>query len=323
MIDGVSERRDLTKYAWLSIGAAIVTIALKTGAWAITGSVGLLSDAAESIVNLVAAVVALVALKVAARPANAKYTYGRAKAEYFSAAIEGMMIFLAAAVILVTSVERFVHPRPIDDVGLGLAISVVASVVNGVVAVVLIRAGERFRSLTLAADGRHLMTDVITSAGVVIGVLLVWLTGWDRLDAIVAFAVGVNIIVTGAKLVAESTEGLLDVTLPEAENRAIIEVLRRRTSDQVTFHGLQTRVAGHQRHASLHVLVPGDWTVQQGHDYLEELEDELRAAVHDLHVMTHLEPFDDPSSYRDRPIGEVRIHDDDHHDGRGAALGSE
>lgn len=303
------ERQDLTKYAWLSIAAAIVTIALKTGAWAVTGSVGLLSDAAESIVNLVAAVVALVALRVAGRPADAKFTYGRAKAEYFSAAIEGMMIFLAAAVILVTSVQRFVHPQPLEDVGIGLAISLVASLVNGAVALVLIRAGERHRSLTLTADGRHLMTDVVTSAGVVIGVVLVWLTGWDRLDAIVAFGVGINIIVTGSKLVAESAEGLLDVTLPEEENRRLVAVLRRRSTREITFHGLQTRVAGHQRFASVHVLVPGDWSVQRGHAYAEEVEAELCAAVPGLEVITHLEPLEDPSSYRDRPAGEVSIHE--------------
>ncbi|GAB3624525.1 cation diffusion facilitator family transporter [Mariniluteicoccus endophyticus] len=320
----VSERQDLSKYAWLSIAAAVLTISLKAGAWAVTGSVGLLSDAAESIVNLVAAVVALVALRVSARPADSKFTYGRAKAEYFSAAIEGMMIFVAAAVILVTSVERFVHPKPLEDVGLGLGISVVASLVNGGVALVLLRAGERHRSLTLTADGRHLMTDVVTSAGVVIGVLMVWLTGWDRLDAIVAFLVGINIIITGSQLVSESLEGLLDVTLPPEENAAIVGVLRRRTSQTINFHGLQTRQAGHQRYASVHVLVPAGWTVQQGHDYVEGLETELRQAVPDLEVLTHLEPLEDPRAYRDRPRGEVRIEDDPTPDRtRTHALGSE
>ncbi|NCD18289.1 MAG: cation transporter, partial [Actinobacteria bacterium] len=188
---------------------------MKTTAWMMTGSVGLLSDAAESVVNLVAGVVALIALKVAAAPASERYTYGRTKAEYFSAAIEGMMIFVAAAVILVSAVERFLNPRPLDNVGIGLVISIVASVVNGAVAIVLLRAGRRYRSLTLTADGHHLMTDVVTSVGVVVGVGLVWLTDWTRLDPIVAFAVGVNIIVTGIRLLLESMRGLLDVTLPE------------------------------------------------------------------------------------------------------------
>lgn len=302
----VSERAvDLTRFAWLSIAAAITTIALKTAAWALTGSVGLLSDAAESVVNLVAAVVALVALKVAASPASEKFPYGRTKAEYFSAAIEGLMILVAAVVILITSVERFLNPKPLEQLGIGLAISVVASIVNGLVALVLIRAGRRYRSLTLTADGKHLMTDLVTSVGVVIGVGLVWLTGWNRLDSIVAFAVGINIIVTGIKLLTESAAGLLDVTLPAEENKAIIDILDHRTDGEVAFHGLQTRVAGQNRFATLHVLVPCEWTVKQGHDYVEDLEAELRAAVPGLRILSHLEPGEDPASYDDNPTGRL------------------
>lgn len=303
----MSSGRDLTKFAWLSIAAAITTIALKTGAWLVTGSVGLLSDAAESLVNLVAAVIALAALKVSARPADEKFTFGRAKAEYFSAAIEGMMIFVAAAVILVASVQRFLHPQPLESVGMGLLISVAASLINAAVAIVLLRAGRKHRSLALTADGKHLMTDVVTSAGVLIGVGLVWLTGWDRLDPIVAFLVGVNIIITGAKLVSESTEGLLDVTLPEKENSAIVEFLQQRSSDRIKFHALQTRQAGHQRFASLHVLVPGEWSVKQGHDYIEDLVEQLNELMPDLTVITHLEPVEDPRSYQDIPVGHLHI----------------
>ncbi|OYN97651.1 cation-efflux pump [Enemella evansiae] len=303
----MSESRDLSRFAWLAIATAIVTITLKAGAWALTGSVGLLSDAAESVVNLVAAVVALVALKVAARPANPRYPFGRTKAEYLSAAVEGTMIFVAAGVICVTAVERFINPRPLENVGIGLLVSVVASVINGVVGMILIRAGRRHRSITLTADGKHLMTDVVTSAGVLIGVGLVWLTGWDRLDPIVAFAVGVNIIITGTRLITESMSGLLDAALPKAESEALIEVLRRRSSDEVAFHGLQTRVAGHQRFASVHVLVPGVWTVQRGHDFAEEIENELRATIPDLTVTTHLEPIEDPASWADIPVGEVPL----------------
>lgn len=296
---------NLQKFAWLSIFAAITTIALKTGAWVLTGSVGLLSDAAESVVNLVAAIVALVALRVAAAPANQKFPYGRAKAEYFSAAVEGLMIMVAAVVILVTSVERFLKPQPLESLGLGLAISVLASVVNGVVAMILLRAGRTHRSLTLTADGKHLMTDLVTSAGVVIGVALVWLTGWDRLDSIVAFAVGINIIITGLKLLTESAAGLLDATLPPEENEAIITILDRRTDGEVSFHGLMTRVAGQQRYATVHVLVPCEWTVKRGHDYIEELESELRTAVPGLQVLSHLEPDADPVSYDDNPTGRL------------------
>lgn len=295
----------LTRYAWLSIFAAIATIGLKSGAWAITGSVGLLSDAAESVVNLVAAVVALIALRVAASPASERFPYGRTKAEYFSAAIEGVMIMVAAGVILVTAVERFFRPRELENVGIGLLISIIASAINGAVAVVLIRVGRRRRSLALTADGKHLFTDVITSAGVVIGVALVWLTGWTRLDALVAFAVGVNIVITGIKLLSESAAGLLDVTLPEDENQKITSILNRRTSSTVAFHGLKTRVAGQQRYATLHVLVPCEWTIKQGHDYVEGLESELRAAVPGLMVLTHLEPVEDDASFHDQPTGRV------------------
>src|SRR3954449_6006717 len=188
----------LTRYAWLSIAAALVTIGLKTVAYLITGSVGLLSDAAESGVNLLAAIVALVALTVAERPADANHHYGHGKAEYFSAGAEGLMIFIAAAVILVTAVQRFLHPVALDSVGLGLAVSTLASVVNGAVAVVLLRAGRTYRSATLVADGRHLLTDVWTSAGVLVGVGLVALTGWERLDPIVAAAGGGEILVPRA-----------------------------------------------------------------------------------------------------------------------------
>ncbi|HIY24628.1 MAG TPA: cation diffusion facilitator family transporter, partial [Candidatus Brachybacterium merdigallinarum] len=306
------ERVDLRKFAWLSIAAAILTIALKTGAWAMTDSVGLLSDAAESTVNLVAAVVALIALTVAARPATERFLYGRAKAEYFSAAIEGLMIFAAAAVIMVTAVERFINPRPLENLGIGLLIVVIASLLNGGVALVLLRAGAEHNSITLRADGKHLMTDVVTSAGVLLGVGLVALTGWERLDALVAFAVGVNIVVTGIGLLRESLSGLLDKALPEEDHEIITEVLRRRTDGTITFHGLQTREAGQQKYMNVHVLVPDEWTVKRGHDYIEELEAELYDCLPDLTVLTHLEPISDPASYEDIPEQHVPIHGDDH-----------
>ena len=307
-----SPKTDLRKFAWLSIVAAILTIALKTGAWALTDSVGLLSDAAESTVNLVAAVVALIALTVAARPATERFLYGRAKAEYFSAAVEGLMIFVAAAVIMVTAVERFINPRPLENLGLGLVIVVIASLINGGVAVVLLRAGKAHNSITLRADGKHLMTDVITSAGVLLGVALVALTGWERLDPLIAFAVGVNIIVTGSGLLGESVSGLLDKALPDEDHEIITEVLRRRTDGTVTFHGLQTREAGQQKYMNVHVLVPDEWTVKRGHDYIEELEDELHGCLPDLTVLTHLEPISDPASYEDIPAQHGPIHGDDH-----------
>ena len=292
----------LTRFAWLSIGAAIATILLKGTAWWVTGSVGLLSDAAESLVNLVAAIVALVALRVAIKPPDRNHNYGHSKAEYFAAAVEGLMIFVAAAVILVASVQRFLEPQPLENVGLGLIVSVVASVLNGSVAWVLLRAGKKHRSITLTADGKHLLTDVWTSAGVVVGVLLVWLTGWDRLDPIVGFLVGLNILYTGWGLIRASTAGLMDVSLPAEDNVRIRAIIERFISDDITFHAFRTRESGHRRFMEMHLLVPGNWTVKRGHDLAEDITDALLKEYPDLRVSMHIEPKEDPRSYEDTGI---------------------
>jgi cation diffusion facilitator family transporter len=290
-------RENLTRFAWLSIAAAVCTIALKTGAYLVTGSVGLLSDAAESVVNLVAAFVALIALHVAAKPADAEHQFGHSKAEYFSAAVEGIMIFVAATFIIYSSVQRFLEPEPLEKVGLGLGISVVASALNGAVAFVLMRAGRKHNSITLTADGKHLLTDVWTSAGVVVGVLLVALTGWLRLDPIIAFLVGCNIIWTGWHLVRESVDGLMDAA-PSPECQAKIQaIIDAHTTEEVHFHGVRGRVSGHQNHVAMHVLVPGHWTVQRGHDVLEKVEDAFRREFEHIVIDTHLEPIEDPRSY--------------------------
>src|SRR3954454_6347589 len=217
---GVNQQR-LFRLLWLSIAAAVATISLKTVAWLLTGSVGLLSDAAESVVNLVAAIVALLALRWATKPADEDHAYGHAKAEYFSAGVEGALIFVAAISIAVAAVSRLIDPQAIDDVGVGLAVSAVASAINLAVGLVLLRAGRRHRSITLEADGRHLMTDVWTSAGVIIGVAAVAVTGWERLDPIVALLVAANIVITGVGLVRRSVGGLMDRALPEPELETI------------------------------------------------------------------------------------------------------
>ncbi|MFZ0324443.1 MAG: cation diffusion facilitator family transporter [Actinomycetes bacterium] len=302
-------RPSLTRYAWLSIAAALATITLKTVAFLITGSVGLLSDAAESVVNLVAAIVALVALRVAARPADDKHHYGHGKAEYFSAWIEGLMIFVAAGVILVSAVLRLLHPQPLESVGLGLAITTLATAINGAVGILLLRVGRRHRSITLEADGHHLLTDVWTSAGVIVAVGLVALTGWIRLDPIVAIVVALNILVTGSRLVMRSTSGLMDQALPQQDHDLILATLDRFRSDDVQFHALQTRESGRHRFVSVHVLVPGAWTVQQGHDLLEELEDAVCAALPDAEVHTHLEPLEDARAYKDAHLGLSIAHE--------------
>lgn len=300
-------RTHLERYAWLSIAAALATITMKTGAWWVTGSVGLLADAAESIVNLVAAVAALVALRVAARAADDNHHFGHSKAEYFSAAIEGAMIFVAASFIIWQSIGRLLDPQPVERAGVGLAISVVASVVNGAVAWVLLRAGRRHRSITLRADGQHLLTDVWTSVGVVVGVLLVVLTGLDWLDPVVALLVGANIIWTGWRLVSESGRGLMDEALDPQVNARIANALARHRTDEVDIHGLRTRGAGHLSFADMHVLVPGAWSVRRAHDTVEEIEHALAEEFDDLTVTIHIEPREDPRAYDDFGDYEVPI----------------
>ena len=292
-------RVDLTKFAWLSIAAALVTIGLKTAAWLITGSVGLLSDAAESVVNLVAAVVALFALRVAARPADKNHHFGHSKAEYFSSAIEGVMIFVAAVVIVAFAVERLIFPRPLEEIGVGLLITVGASVINGGVALVLLGAGAKYNSITPRADGHHLMTDVITSAGVVVGIGLVWITGWNWLDPVVALLVGINILWTGWRLVSESASGLMDESLPKEENARLRGILAEHETEEIKFHAFRTRISGARAFMEFHMLVPGAWSVQRGHDAMEDLIDLIQEEFSELRVIGHLEPIEDPRSYED------------------------
>jgi cation diffusion facilitator family transporter len=293
------DRRRLTRFAWLSVIAAVVTIALKLAAYLLTASVGLLSDALESLVNLAGALMALAMLIVAARPPDEDHAYGHGKAEYFSSVLEGTLILVAAVSIGVAAVRRLLEPRPLEQIGLGLGISVVASVVNLAVAVVLLRAGRRHRSITLEANARHLLTDVWTSAGVVAGVGAVALTGWQRLDPVVALLVAGNVVRTGLGIVRRSVAGLMDTALPEGEVRALREVLARHAESGAQFHALRTRQAGARRFVSVHVLVPGEWTVARGHQLLERIEADLRAALENVSVLTHLEPLDDPSSWAD------------------------
>ena len=296
-------RPDLTKYAWLAIGTAVLTVLLKGSAWAITGSVGLLSDAAESMVNLVAAIVALVSLTIAARPADDNHHFGHSKAEYFSAALEGIMVFVAAASIIYLGIERLLNPRPLESLGVGLAISMVAAVLNGVVGRILIGVGTRHRSITLRADGRHLMTDVYTSVGVVIGLGLAWLTGWHWMDPVVAILVGVNILVTGYRLISESTAGLMDVSLSPEDNARIQAILDAHTEkDRIEFHAVRTRESGARQFMEMHMLVPGEWSVQRGHDVMEDLVDEIVAQFPAMRVTGHLEPIADPRSYEDMTL---------------------
>jgi cation diffusion facilitator family transporter len=292
-------KANLTRFAWLSIGAAVLTIVLKATAYWLTGSVGLLSDALEALVNLVAAIMALSMLTVAARPADEIHAFGYSKAEYFSSGLEGALILLAAATIAWTALPRLFTPKPLEQLGVGLTVSVIASAANFGVARILLNAGKEYRSITLEADAHHLMADVWTSAGVVLGVGVVVLTGWLRLDPLIALIVAVNILRTGWQLLSRSIRGLLDAALPAAEQEAIKQVLNRYESQGIQHHALRTRQAGTRSFISLHVLVPGNWTVQRGHDLLEHLERDIRAAVPGAQLFTHLEPQGDPAAWED------------------------
>lgn len=292
----------LTRYAWLSIAAAIATILLKGIAWWLTGSVGLLSDAIESFVNLAGALMALWMLTLAALPADDEHAYGYGKAEYFSSAFEGFLILLAALSIGYAAIARLSNPQPLEEVGVGLAVSVLAALINFATARILMQVGKAHDSITLEADAHHLLTDVWTSAGVIGGVGLVWLSGWLWLDPMIALLVASNILWTAWHLIRRSFAGLLDASLPTAKLRQIETLLATHRQQGLAFHALRTRQSGSRSFVSLHVLVPGDWTVQQGHDCVERIEDEIRRFLPHAHVTTHLEPLEDPVSMIDQGL---------------------
>ena len=296
------DRSTLTRYAWLSLAAGIGTLALKGFAYWLTGSVGLLSDAIESVVNLMAAIFALVILTIAARPPDEDHPYGHSKAEYFASGVEGTLIILAAISIGVTAGPRLIHPRPLEEAGLGLIICALASLVNLGVSITLLRAGKKHNSITLEADARHLLTDVWTSAGVIAGVGAVTLTGWLILDPIVAFAVSINIIWSGYRLMQRSVMGLMDTSLPQHELAQVEKALAKYREQGVQFHALRTQRAGARRFVSVHVLVPDSWTVRHGHELLELIEADVRGLLSDATVFTHLEPIADPVSLADQGL---------------------
>jgi cation diffusion facilitator family transporter len=295
-------RRSPRAYIALSIAAAIATMALKFTAYFLTGSMGLFSDAAESCVNLTAAVFALWALTIAARPPDFEHTFGHSKAEYFSSALEGLLVLIAAFSIGLAAVPRLLHPQPIAQVEIGLLLSIVAAVINGLVAWTLLKAGRRLRSITLRADAHHLLTDVWTSIGVVVGLLLVKVTGWQLLDPMMAIAVAANIAWVGIQLLKETINGLMDSAISLKEQSMIQEVLGYYQNRGIAFHALRTRVAGARNFVSFHVLVPGEWTVQQGHDLCDEIERKIMHTIARTHVTTHLEPIDDPISWNDESL---------------------
>jgi cation diffusion facilitator family transporter len=293
------DRSSLTRFAWLSIGAALTTIAMKSVAYWLTGSVSLLSDAVESLVNLAGALMALTMLTIAARPPDDDHAFGHSKAEYFASSVEGLLILGAAIAIAYTAVDRLLNPRPLEQMSVGLMISTGASVVNFVVARILMKAGKKYDSITLEADGKHLMTDVWTSVGVIGGLIVVAISGWTLLDPIMALLVAVNIVWTGFDLVRRSVNGLMDSALPEAEQKIIAEVMGKYRAKQVDFHALRTRQAASRHFLTVHMLVPGQWTVHDAHHIAEDFEGDIRAVLGDAIIHTHLEPIDDEISMKD------------------------
>ena len=296
----MKSRASLTRFAWLSIAAALATITLKAGAYYLTGSVGLLSDAIESFVNLAGAIMALVMLTIAARPADEDHVYGHTKAEYFASITEGILILGAALGIGTTAIQRLIHPKDIEQLGLGLLVSVVASLINFGVSRVLLKAGKQRNSISLEADAHHLMTDVWTSIGVIGGVAVAGFTGWDILDPIVAILVAANIIWTGIQLVRRSVAGLMDEALPLPEQELIEQVMTKYRERGVNFHALRTRQAAARQFISVHLLVPGEWTVHDAHHIAEDFENDVRSALGGvITVFTHLEPAEDEISMDD------------------------
>lgn len=293
----------LQRFAWMSVAAALATIGLKTWAWQITGSVGMLSDALESLINLAAALLALSMLRLAAAPPDAAHPYGRFKAEYFSSGIEGALIVFAAVAIAYAAVPRLADPQPIEAPLLGIAISAVASGVNLACGLLLISAGKRLHSIALEADGHHLMTDVWTSAGIIAGVALVAGTGWHILDPLIALAVAVHIVFTGFMLMRRSFAGLLDAAIPEAERAEIEKIFAEyRKRYGVGFHALLTRQAGARRFISFHLLVPDAWPVDRAHQLSEEIESRIGSLVPNAILLSHIEPISQPSSYDDAKL---------------------
>ncbi|REC95126.1 cation diffusion facilitator family transporter [Kushneria indalinina] len=288
------------KIAWASLLVGFAVLGLKTLAYALTGSVALLSDALESLVNVVTAVAALIAIRVAAMPADDNHPYGHHKAEFFSAVLEGVMIIIAALLILREAITGLMNPQPLELPLMGIVISLIATVINAVWSRVLIRVGTRERSPALVADGRHLFTDVVTSAGVIVGVVLAMSTGWWLLDPLVAIIVAVNILWSGAKVIRESLSGLMDEAVSPETMALIHRVIASTGEGAVEAHDVRTRHAGRATFIDFHLVVPGDTTVFHAHEICDRIETGLRQALGDVRITIHVEP-----EHKVEPIADI------------------
>lgn len=300
------QTNDLTRFAWLSICAAVLTISFKAAAYVLTDSIGLLSDALESLINLAAAITALLMLKLAAQPPDEEHAFGHDKAEYFASGIEGTLILIASISIVVFALPRLFAPSPLEQIGVGLIVSLIATVINLVVGQVLLRVGKKHRSIALEADGRHLMIDVYTSIGVLIGVFAVATTGWLILDPLIALLVAANITWSGFQLTRRSALGLMDTAVSTEKQKRIREILDSYVkTESIDYHALRTRQAGTRQFVTVHILVPGEWTVHRGHELLEQIEADIRQAIAGTIVFTHLESLDDPASWSDIELDRI------------------
>jgi len=301
-MNGKSPRR----YAVYSIIASVITLALKFGAWGMTGSVGLLSDATESVINLAAGMLALTALTIALRPSDRKHAYGHGKAEYFSSGIEGVLIIAAALGIAYAAIDRFLNPRELSNLGPGLVLALIASAINFATARIMLRAAAHFDSITLEADARHLLTDVWTSVGMVAGLaVLLAAPQWQILDPVIAIVMAANIVRTGTGLVKRSVGGLMDDALPPDEIVRIGAAIRRHQGERATFHGLRTRKSGQLRFIDFHLLVPGETSVRDAHDLCRVIEDAIEADLGKTEITIHVEPLECGSSYDGGKVGGV------------------
>lgn len=299
MPDNSSHQKSLAPFAWISITASVLTIVIKWSAYQVTGSVGFLSDAMESFINLAAGIVALIMLTIAALPPDKEHPFGHDKAEYFSSLIEGILIVLAAAGIIYAAVNRIYHPRALEELNIGMALSILATLINLVTSRILMHYGRKYNSITLEADAHHLMTDVWTTLGIVAGILLVKLTNWQLLDPLMAIAVALSIIYTGTKLIVRSTDGLMDSKLSEKELILIRSILDRYKEQGIDYHALYTRQSSSKRFITFHLLMPGDLTIYQSHELSKKIEKEIIAVLPYSNVFIHLEPLNDPDSFDD------------------------
>ena len=299
MTSKIIQKKSLAPIMWFSIVASILTIIIKSAAYFTTGSVGFMSDAMESFVNLVAGIIAFISLTIAARPADKKHPFGHDKAEYFSSLTEGLLITLAAVGIAYTAINRIYHPQPLEELNIGMALSIFATLINLATARLLLYFARKHNSITIEADARHLMTDVWTTVGIVAGIILVKFTNWQILDPIMAILVAVSILYTGAKLIIRSTDGLMDEKLSEKDLKIIMEILENHKSKGLDYHALYTRQASSKRFITFHLLFPGDSTIHQAHEVTKLIENEILEKIPNSNIFIHIEPLNDPDAYDD------------------------